>query len=726
MNCYKYSFERGILTNSQRKGVTTLLHKGKGLSKEDMTNWRPIALTNVDYKILSKTLALRLKKVIDTLVHKNQKGFISGRNIADILREIDDIIEHEKCKGSNSFLLSVDYRKAFDTISITYLNKAIQFFGFGEYYSRWIKIILKDRLSCVKNGGYTSEDFDMERGVRQGCPISPLLFVLAVEMLAISIRQDPAIKGITVRETVTLIKQYADDTTFFLKNAEDVKRVVDRIKEFSKISGLCLNESKSQIMMLGNGRMDETNIFGMKRVKELKILGVIFSTDICASENSKNWSSRIENIKRIFSSWSHRNISILGKITIIKSFALSQLIYLMQSIGIPKHALEEINRLFFKFLWKRKHSNKKAYEKVKRKTLCNKYQEGGLNMIDIHALQKSFFINWAKKLGGEESEHWKAVPLQFFAKVGGIHAFECSTNSKQFRGLELINNTFWKNVLKTWLDFPWGDEPTDIALSEPWYNNVKIRYKGMPVYSYQLIKKNILTVGDFYSHDRLRSLQELKEHFGSYNGMELDFNAIINSVLKAEGHIHEEIKSRMEIVQQTTRKEVYNAIKGQGSYDHLKLFWNRKEAEFNNKHWMLPIRCTKETRLRILQWKIIHNIYPTNILLQKMKLVDTNNCQICLETDYTEHFFFYCRSIKNIWVEIERIIETRSEIRIKLEVNDIMLGLLIVEGINKKEIIWINHLILVGKMVISKLKYGNFKHNLILLEKELRIRRLIE
>ena len=723
-NCYKYSFEQGILTKSQRKGVMTLLHKGKGLSRDDLTNWRPIALTNVDYKLLSKTLAIRLKTVIDTLVDKDQKGFISGRNIGELLREIDDIIEHEKSEGTNSLLLSVDYRKAFDTISTVHINKVIELFGFGAYYSRWIKIILKDRLSCTTNGGYTSGDFRMERGVRQGCPISPLLFVLAVELLAISIRQDPNIKGITVGETVFLIKQYADDTTFFLKTTEDLKRVINRIKEFSKFSGLCLNTQKSQIMVLGKGFLSEEHTLGIKQATHIKILGIIFSTNISASENKDNWKDKIENIERMFSKWRHRNLSIIGKITIIKTFALSQLVYIMQSIAIPNEELEQINRIFFRFLWKRKYSNKRAFEKVKRKVMCNPSKEGGLNMINIQALQKSFLINWARKLGGGERENWKAIPLIFYRKVGGIKVFECNTQSKDFKGLKLINNKFWINVLKTWLDLPWEERSAELGMSEPWFNNTKLKYKGDTIYKSRLVMINIVTIGDLFSNNRIMKVEELKERYGKYNGIELDLNIILNAILKVKTNVGKGNASRMSKIQEITRKNIYNNIKGQGTFDHLKIFWNRKEAELNENHWMTPIRCTNEIRLRILQWKIIHNIYPTNILLQKMKISETKNCSYCSEIDYTEHFFFHCRMVKNVWKEIESTIEAGCGKSIKLGVIDVMLGVQGVDGINRKEMNWINHIILVGKMVVSKLKYGKHKYNLALLENELRIRQL--
>ena len=234
LDCINFSFFSGSLPLSQRKGMITLVHKGKGLEKEKINNWRPITLTNADYKIVAKVLARRLNTVIDKLIHKDQHAFIKGRLIADMLREIDDIVEDGKSKNSGCIVLSLDYAKAFDTLSTSAIKKALNAYGFGDVFVKWIAILLKDRLSCVTNSGFLSSFFDMGRGVRQGCPISPLLFILTVELLGKSIRKDKNIRGISIPEfhSCLKIKQYADDTTLFLRDFIDFREVLSKIKLF--------------------------------------------------------------------------------------------------------------------------------------------------------------------------------------------------------------------------------------------------------------------------------------------------------------------------------------------------------------------------------------------------------------------------------------------------------------------------------------------------------------
>ena len=143
-----------------------------------------------------------------------------------MLREINDIIEYGKSRKSNHLVVSLDYAMAFDTISLASIMHALNFFGFGANFQKWIKIILTDRRSCVTNGGYMSDFFDMQRGVRQGCPLAPLLFILTVELLAINIRKDDKIHGINIDgyDSAIKIRQYADDATLFLRDIIDFQR----------------------------------------------------------------------------------------------------------------------------------------------------------------------------------------------------------------------------------------------------------------------------------------------------------------------------------------------------------------------------------------------------------------------------------------------------------------------------------------------------------------------
>ena len=236
--------------------------------------------------------------------------------------------------------------------------KSLEVFGFGQNFITWIRTLNTERTACVKNGGHLSYVFPMENGVRQGCPISPQLFVVAVEILAQKIIQDVSIKGLNPNGDRVPFKlcQFADDTTCGLHDKEDMKKVINHLNGFSVFSDLFLNLNKSYALST-NGMAVDTDGIDIVFKNSIKILGLYFSNSMEISNIEENWTQRVENIKRILCTWKKRKLSLVGKIHILKTFGLSQLVFLMQSLILPDKVLKEINQLFFQFLW---HNNKNS------------------------------------------------------------------------------------------------------------------------------------------------------------------------------------------------------------------------------------------------------------------------------------------------------------------------------------------------------------------------------
>ena len=155
---------------SQRRGVITLIPK-EDSDLSSLTNWRPITLLNVDYKICSKVITKRLEKLLTFLINPDQTGFIKGRYIGQSIRLINDILEQTKLRNIPSILLQLDFRKAFDTIEWEFIQRTIALFNFGGSIQRWISIFYVNTESAVLNNGFCTNYFRLSRGVRQGCPL---------------------------------------------------------------------------------------------------------------------------------------------------------------------------------------------------------------------------------------------------------------------------------------------------------------------------------------------------------------------------------------------------------------------------------------------------------------------------------------------------------------------------------------------------------------------------
>ena len=193
IDCLNHSAFLGELSISQSQGIISLIPK-KNKDPLLLKNWRPIPLLNTDYKLATKCIAKRLEKVLPYLIEGDQTGYIKGRFIGENIRLISDIIEQHENKGG--MILFLDFEKAFDSLEWDFLFKVLNTMNFGPSFLNWIKTFYSNISSCVVNNGYSSEFFSLQRGVRQGCPLSGLLFVLAVEPLAHQIRIDESIKGL--------------------------------------------------------------------------------------------------------------------------------------------------------------------------------------------------------------------------------------------------------------------------------------------------------------------------------------------------------------------------------------------------------------------------------------------------------------------------------------------------------------------------------------------------
>ena len=225
LNSVNYGLETGRLSTEQRRGMLSLLPK-KDMDRLFLKTWRPISLLNVDYKMLAKILANRIIKSLPYLVDDDQTGYIKDRFIGCNIRLVEDLIHYTSLTKTPGVLLSMDFEKAFDSIRWDYILSSLKAFNFGPNFIGYIKKLYNDISTAIINNGYISTWFQPERGVQQGCPISPYRFILAVETLSSKIREDKTIKGILINGTEIKISQLADDTTCFIRDKYSLKHLL--------------------------------------------------------------------------------------------------------------------------------------------------------------------------------------------------------------------------------------------------------------------------------------------------------------------------------------------------------------------------------------------------------------------------------------------------------------------------------------------------------------------
>ena len=390
MEVLNFCYLSGPLSCTQRRGLIALSFK-KG-DRLDPRNWRPISLLNVDYKTASRAIAGRLLKVIHLVVNSNQICGVPGRYIGDSVAFLRDVVSYASLSGTPVAILSLDQEKAFDRVDWGFLRSTLVRMGFGSSFIGWVDLFYTGVQSAAKFNGYRSSFFCLSRGVRQGCPLSPLLYVLYAEVLACNIRANRRIIGLSLPgvSPLPVVSQYADDTSLIVVSDDSIKAVFDTYAVFELGSGSKLNLSKSKGLWLGgwSGRLDPPITLewtsGM-----IKVLGVFIGI---GDLEEANWRPRITAVKNTLNSWRQRHLSYRGRALIINALALSWIWDVASLVHMPDWVLRELNTLVFNFFWKGKK------DLVTRSVVCQPFLFGGFSVVSIKSKVWALHVQWARRL----------------------------------------------------------------------------------------------------------------------------------------------------------------------------------------------------------------------------------------------------------------------------------------------------------------------------------------
>ena len=255
---------------------------------------------------------------------------------------------NKKRNGLSGLLIAIDFEKAFDTLNFNFLIRTLHKFDFGPSFIHWIRVLYKNVSSCVINNGFTTAPFSLGRGVRQGDPLSPYLFIIALETLSIRIRRDNKIQGFKIGEEIVKLSLFADDMTCFLRDRNGYTALFHILESFGNQSGLQVNHGKTEILALGNHTVQHVDFAKHNVCEIIKILGVHFGYDL-KQRDTLNYRQTLKDIKKSINMWKWRGLSLLGRIQIIKTFAIPKLMYRASVIPISKELIKEANSIFLWF-----------------------------------------------------------------------------------------------------------------------------------------------------------------------------------------------------------------------------------------------------------------------------------------------------------------------------------------------------------------------------------------
>lgn len=370
--------EEGALPPSMAEAIVILLLK-EGKNPIDMSSYRPISLLCSDVKILAKVMAARLNKIIPKLIHPDQSGFIPNRSTSTNIRRVYLNMQIPIENSGRRAILSLDAAKAFDSLEWHYLWKVLAEYQLGPGFARWLRLLYSEPRAKVKINGQCSEGFQLSRGTRQGCPLSPLLFALAIEPLAVALRMAQGIQGFKRKRGVDKVALYADDILLFLADTQESLETAMRIvREFGNFSGLLINWEKSVILPIDTlceplpHQASQVQV-----VRHMKYLGINITRDP-SQYISGNLVPLMKKLKQKCQVWRRLPLSVAGRCNLIKMVWLPQILYVMQNspVWIPKHWFKKLDSIFRELIWK------EGVARIGLETLRRPEEKGGLAVPD--------------------------------------------------------------------------------------------------------------------------------------------------------------------------------------------------------------------------------------------------------------------------------------------------------------------------------------------------------
>ena len=487
VECLNFTHRHGELSTPQKQAIITLIEK-KDKDKRLLQNWRPISLINMDVKIASKAMAMRLESILPILVHRSQNAFIKGRSIFDAIRTIDDILEYAKRNNRPGILVAIDFEKAFDSFNQTFLVKVLQKFNFGTYFLQWIRTFYTNLSSCVFNNGFATNFFSVSHGVRQGDPLSPLPFILSLEILACYIRQDRNIHGLVIDNEEIKATLFADDVTCFLRDRLSYLHLFAILKFFSRFSGLRVNDDKTELFAIGPQNLVQEE-FKHKTCTSIKILGICFDYQKTTRRNS-NFNSIFKSINKTLNMWKWRGLTLLGRIQIVKMFAIPKFMYKASLIPVSEDLIKEVNKLLYGFIWR-------GNDKIKHTVLINDIEDGGLKMLDIQSMILSQRVIALKRFIGDYSSPWKSILETFLGNIGGKSILYCNFDTRK---LPIYLPDFYKESLDAWSYVSTTSVVSyDDVVNQTIWNNKFILIENKSCYVKHLAVNGIVKIGDLIS-----------------------------------------------------------------------------------------------------------------------------------------------------------------------------------------------------------------------------------
>ena len=594
-------------------------------------------------------------------------------------------------------------------------------------------MVFKNAKTSILTNGFRSSYFKISRSMRQGCPVSPLLFILQAEPLACAVRNNSNIKGIPLplpypdahEKPEAKVNAYVDDSQFFVWTEDSIVECFRVLNSFEKSSGAKVNKSKTYGLYVGQWKNKLPEFKEIQWTRDnVKTLGIHHGYNI--DENAV-WLEKINKMKNCIKIWKSRDLTLTGKVLVIKTLLLSQIGFLTESLVIPEKNVKEIESLLWSFLW----NNKQPL--VSRNTMYLSKELGGVNMPNLRNILISKQIKAVYNILKSSDATWNMIGknwLQKFDVQYNDTFFLCKVSN--IRGLDISDlPSFYQKAINSWVVLRSRIEITDKTsiMNSNLFGNNNICVRNTPFFYHNFSRSNIKTVYDIWNRNTNTFHDEtvIKNRLVDKTNWRQRYIKIKSSIPKSWINIlngtspsaHTDpclnIKPNFQIYlngkyvepDKLKLKALQNFLLDDNYIPKCQIKWN---TLFNQDfHWKMKWRTSLEipcsNKEKQFHWKVMHNAIFTEHRLQLMNLSD-GVCHFCRnETEDVKHLFALCSVSKEITRRLKNkmnnIINTHFNCSILLHSHDIIIGYL---NTNKIIRIFVNFVLHVFKWEIWKIR----------------------
>ncbi|KAL4280566.1 hypothetical protein GQ457_03G000290 [Hibiscus cannabinus] len=412
-------FSDFFLGNRWENGINhsfiTLIPKKS--NPDSLEDFRPISLVGGIYKILSKVLASRLRLCANSIISKNQFAFIPGRQIMDCSFIANECIDEIRRRGAKGIVFKIDFKRAYDTVDWNFLIRVMKEMNFGDKWCNWIfKCISTASISILVNGVPT-DSFEIARGLRQGCSLSPMLFNIVGEslnqMLSKAVRNG-LFSGFVVGRGSNSVEithlQFADDLMIFcdasLEQVHNIKRV---LRVFELASGLQLNLKKCRTFGINIPDSVTSDWAAVVGCDVGHFPAEYLGLPLGPKRNSiALWDPVVAKFSTRLASWKANSLSFGGRLVLLKSVLSSLPIYYLSILQLPSSVYKKLQSLMSNFLWGSSSEKRKIHWMKWTDICCPKFL-GGLGVIDPKFQNRALLGKWVWKFANEKDNLWQQI-----------------------------------------------------------------------------------------------------------------------------------------------------------------------------------------------------------------------------------------------------------------------------------------------------------------------------